>query len=71
MDEDKEIEQPKESSLKVEETEKKDDAKSVLENVKYKVVNFAHTHNYTTIAIGTGLLVGVGILVKHFIKRKK
>lgn len=41
-----------------------------IKAIKYKVVTFLNTHEYTAFAIGGGFLVGAFLLAKHFIKRK-
>ena len=40
-----------------------------LKLIKHKISVFIDTNNYTSIAIGTGVLIGVGLLVKHILKR--
>jgi hypothetical protein len=49
---------------------KENNTKNAIKEIKSKVVTFIDSHQYTTLAIGTGALVGTFLLVKHFLKRK-
>lgn len=56
--------------LDVLEEVKENNTKNEIKEIKNKVVTFIDSHQYTTLAIGAGALVGTFLLVKHFIKRK-
>lgn len=47
------------------------DNKTAFNNIKYKVVHFIDAHQYSSIAVGTGILIGGFLLIKHYIKNRR
>lgn len=56
--------------LEILEEFEENNTKNAIKEIKSKVVTFIDTHQYTTLAISIGSLVGAFLLVKHFIKKK-